>query len=260
LLIYCESILPLGSSCVFLSSCRRGYSSEQQRGRWLLQKLDYLQLLLVKRAIGGLTRLGGHVLQQARSINQGKPKSQSTTAQQRKLQRQLSSASSKKQKVLPASKQQQQAAGTASGNASSSRQLRRQNSSSKPRTDGFGRPYPETLSVQQETDTSGRSNGGSSDTDGDTTNSSSSTAAADKESSQEVQHQPQQQLQKQRRGLLAQVSSRAEQSLRHVLLTLSGWGFIPRMDVTPLEQFDEVGCFLCCFCAMDVVCVKMKLR
>jgi hypothetical protein len=234
----------LGFLRVLLSSCRRGYSSEQQRGRWLLQKLDYLQLLLVKRAIGGLTRLGGHVLQQARSINQGKPKSQITTAQQQRLQRQLSSANSKKSKALPASKQQQQAAGTASGNASSSTQLRRQNSSSKPSTDGFGRPYPETLKMQQETDTSSRSNGGSSDTDGDITNSSSSSTstAADTQSSQESQHRPQQQLQKQRRGLLAQVSSRAEQSFRDVLFTLSGWGFIPRMDVTPLEQFDEVGC------------------
>ncbi|KAF6257771.1 hypothetical protein COO60DRAFT_1196495 [Scenedesmus sp. NREL 46B-D3] len=59
---------------------RRGYSSEQQQGRWLLQKLDYLQLLLVKRAIGGLTRLGGHLLQQARGMDQRKPM----------LQRQLS--------------------------------------------------------------------------------------------------------------------------------------------------------------------------
>jgi hypothetical protein len=30
-------------------------------------------------------------------------------------------------------------------------------------------------------------------------------------------------------------------SFRDVLLALSGWGFIPRMDVTPLEHFDEVG-------------------
>ncbi|WIA40266.1 hypothetical protein OEZ86_013640 [Tetradesmus obliquus] len=54
------------------------------------------------------------------------------------------------------------------------------------------------------------------------------------------QQQQQQQQSEKKRGLWGQVSSRAEQSFASLLHSLSEWGFIPRMDVTPLEVFDEV--------------------
>jgi hypothetical protein len=244
-------------------SCRRGYSSEQQRGRWLLQKLDYLQLLLVKRAIGGLTRLGGHLLQQARSLNQRKPKlSQSKV--QRRVQRQLP-ANSRKGKMA-AKQAPADRAGSASSSSSngSSRQLRRQSSSKQPRTDAFGRPYSEDINVQPGTEEASSSSvrlepGSPLAPDGLDRSSSSSSSSSSNGSDADnysaldelqQQQQPQQQRRK-NRGLWGQVSSRAEQSYRDVLHTLSDWGFIPRMDVTPLEVFDEVGVqgcggFFCC--------------
>jgi hypothetical protein len=60
-----------------------------------------------------------------------------------------------------------------------------------------------------------------------------------------VQQRQQRRLGPKRHGLLAQVSSRAEQSYRDMLHTLSDWGVIPRMDVTPLEAFDEVRFCIC---------------
>ena len=75
---------------------RRGYSSEQQRGRWLLQKLDYLQLLLIKRAFTAVAQLGSHT---AHSL---------TTAAAAALTNNSSSGSSSRRKT-PRRQQQQQA-------------------------------------------------------------------------------------------------------------------------------------------------------
>jgi len=58
---------PLVHVCV--PACRRGYSSEVQRGRWLLQKLDYLQLLLIKRGFTGLLQLSRAAAQQGGRVN-----------------------------------------------------------------------------------------------------------------------------------------------------------------------------------------------
>ena len=58
--------------CCAIALCRRGYSAESTTGRLLLQKLDYLQLLLIKRAGAAVsavaTGLSGQIL---RGVQQG---------------------------------------------------------------------------------------------------------------------------------------------------------------------------------------------
>lgn len=274
----------------------------------MLQKLDYLQLLLVKRLLLGITSLGAAAWTQLRP-HKGSSKGSADMwdLQPTEAAREIANSCSDRPEVVQQQQQQQavqedaseQLTGVAAALAavagrhqkpsSSNRRQQKQIKQQRPRTDAFGRlylyPEPEQ-DIEADTieaDVGGTNSSSSSSTQDNSHSHSSrhrrkgseggstqlpqppgtsmaamgsSSSSSSKPSQSQLKQQReqwrqqlrarrqqvQQEQQRRQQRVLADLKSGVQNRFMTVAHALSNWGIIPRMDVIPLERFDEVGC------------------